>query len=68
MIATIKEKQGHEHFCSNCMMKQQVLAPVCKFCGAVFSNYEEMALEVYRLLFEEEIKHGNATMYDTKVG
>ena len=47
MITDIKyNKKGY--YCSYCRMIQKQLGQYCEFCGATFSNFEEMLLELYQ--------------------
>lgn len=45
MIAFLRYN-GH-YYCSYCLMRQKELRERCEFCGASFSNYEEMLLKWY---------------------
>ena len=37
-----------DHFiCSECRMRQHYLTDVCEFCGATFSNYDEILMRVF---------------------
>ena len=56
MTAMIKRK-GAKFYCSNCMMEvcpqEGQLPVVCFFCGKIFSNFEEIAIEEYK----KELEH-----------
>lgn len=52
MVAKLKKKIDGNWYCSNCMMGQARPQPNCFFCGAMFSNWEEVEIGKY----EEENK------------
>lgn len=43
-------KNGDVYYCSNCRMRLFQLSYNCKFCGNLFSNYED-------IIIKEEIEH-----------
>lgn len=47
MIAKLKERNNY-YYCSNCLMRQYNLEITCFFCGATFSNWEEIMVKVFR--------------------
>lgn len=47
MISTLKQKDG-SYYCTECMMRQFTLRPQCSFCGAEFSNYQDVVIENYK--------------------
>ena len=47
MVAKIKEKNNY-YYCSHCLMRQQELEPNCFFCGATFTNWEEIMVKIFR--------------------
>lgn len=47
MISTLKQKNG-SYYCTECMMRQFTLRPQCSFCGAEFSNYQDVVIENYK--------------------
>lgn len=52
MIAKLIHKNG-KYICSECRMNQiRDLMPFCDFCGANFSNYEQIMI----LKFKEEVR------------
>ncbi len=55
MIATLLENRAGEWYCSECRMRQKEIEPSCYYCGRLFSNYEEVALKLYKMLLEEEL-------------
>ena len=54
-IATLKRKIDGNLYCSKCMMGQAHIRNTCFYCGAMFSNYEDMVVEIAREISEEEI-------------
>lgn len=46
MIAFLRYN-GRTYYCSHCLMIQKKLEETCDFCGASFSNYEQMLLKWY---------------------
>ena len=50
MITTLKKKVDGHFYCNNCKMGQYELRPYCFYCGAAFSNYENIVV----MLYEEE--------------
>lgn len=54
LIAKLMEKNG-VFYCSECRMRQFEPSYNCKFCGNLFSNFEDMRIEQ----FEEERKDKN---------
>lgn len=44
------------YYCSECRMRQTEVRPHCGFCGKVFSNYEDVLVEMYEDKREDEIK------------
>ena len=56
MIAKLKKNEyGNYYYCSECMMRQKEIEPTCYFCGLLFSNYEEVIIQLYKELLEEEM-------------
>jgi len=53
MIAKLIYKNGY-YYCSECRIKQK-LQLYCNFCGAVFSNYEEIKMEEFKKELKNEI-------------
>lgn len=64
MIAKIIVKNNH-YYCGFCRMKQALLKESCWFCGHIFTNYEEVAVENYNdrenaiVKFQDERGHEN---------
>lgn len=56
MTSLLKHKDT-KFYCSNCMMEvrpQEGQLPItCLFCGCIFSNWEEIAIEEYK----KELEH-----------
>ena len=50
MIATLKKNKNGDYYCSECMMRQPVIGPICCFCEYEFSNYEEIITEMLQNL------------------
>ena len=46
MIAHLITKFDY-YYCSECRIKQPI-GEICIFCGAIFSNYEELLLKNYK--------------------
>ena len=46
----------NEYYCSECMMRQKEIKPICYFCGALFSNYEAVIIQLYRDLLEKDME------------
>lgn len=46
MIAHLIPKFDY-YYCSECRIKQPI-GEICIFCGAIFSNYEELLLKNYK--------------------
>ena len=46
MIAHLIEKNG-QYYCSECMMRQNLDNNTCKFCGRVFTNWEELMHQIF---------------------
>ena len=44
------------YYCSNCFMKLQKFTSYCEYCGEIFSNYENVLIEIYENKREDEIK------------
>ena len=47
-------KRGEQYSCSNCMMRQPTIKNCCWFCGNIFSNFEEVMLEIYDIIEEDK--------------
>lgn len=47
MIATLVNKNTH-YICSQCRMRQSTIEENCWFCGALFSNYETILINIYQ--------------------
>lgn len=59
MIARIIKRNG-EYYCSECKIRQsKVIEFQCVFCGAFFSNYEEVLMENYMEEFKNETSSEN---------
>lgn len=54
MVASLM-KRNNNYVCSACMMKQQCLECTCWFCGKLFSNFEEVAIEEFKKENESDI-------------
>ena len=57
-MTSLLKRNGPKFHCSNCMMEVspqegEDLPIVCFFCGSVFSNWEEIAIEEYK----KELEH-----------
>ena len=56
MTALLKRNKS-KFYCSNCMMEARQeegqLPIVCGYCGKIFSNWEEIAIEEYK----KELEH-----------
>ena len=50
MVAKLKKKIDGNYYCSNCMMGQPDLEPSCFYCGAMFSNWEEIQFQLQKEL------------------
>ena len=46
MIAKLIRKNDY-YYCSECRMRQE-LQPYCDFCEAIFTNYEEELIKVFK--------------------
>ena len=57
MVAKLKKKIDGNYYCSNCMMGQLDLNPKCFYCGAIFSNWEELQFQLQKEYEEEEIRN-----------
>ena len=58
MVAHLIDKCG-DYFCSECRIRQpEELRPQCVFCGAVFSNYEDVLVYLYNKI-EDDKRHSN---------
>lgn len=56
MIAQLIDK-NNKYICSECRIKQpNDLSPFCYFCGANFSNYEEILIKQFLKDKDESIK------------
>lgn len=54
MVANLILRQ-EKYICGECLMRQaDKLTPYCRFCGASFSNYEDMVIQKYLDLEDEE--------------
>ena len=47
LYATLKEKNG-VYYCTHCRMNQKRIEPMCFFCGAILTNYEEIAIKIFK--------------------
>ena len=47
MIAKIVYKRDR-YYCSNCYLVINKWRPQCSFCGALFSNFEDVVLQLTR--------------------
>ena len=56
MIAELRMNSRNEYYCSECMMRQKEIKPICYFCGALFSNYEAVIIQLYRDLLEKDME------------
>ena len=57
-MTSLLKRNGPKFHCSNCMMEVRPqdggnLPIVCFFCGCIFSNWEEIAIEEYK----KELEH-----------
>jgi hypothetical protein len=57
MVAKLRKKIDGNYYCSNCMMGQPDLESNCFYCGAVFSNWEEIQFQLQKEYEEEEIRN-----------
>lgn len=57
MVAKLRKKIDGNYYCSNCMMGQPDLEPSCFYCGAIFSNWEEIQFQLQKEYEEEEIRN-----------
>ena len=56
MIATLKKRDPLSFYCSNCRMMQYNVKLTCSFCGAEFTNYADILIQMYEAEYEEIIK------------
>lgn len=54
MIAKILRKMDGPYICSNCRLRIDTIREYCDFCGATFSNYEEIVLKNFKEQLENE--------------
>ena len=52
MIAKLILKQN-KYLCSNCYMQQFKIKESCIFCNAVFSNFEEILIDINKAKLQE---------------
>lgn len=56
-MTSLLTRNGSKFYCSNCMMevrpREGQLPICCGFCGYLFSNWEEIAIEEYK----KELEH-----------
>ena len=53
MVAKLRKKMDGNYYCSACMMGQPDIEETCFFCGAQFSNWEEIQYQLYKETIEE---------------
>lgn len=49
MIAQYVRRNG-KYVCSNCRVEVREIEPECWFCGALITNFEEVAIENFKKL------------------
>ena len=58
MVAKLKKKIDGNYYCTNCMMGQPDLdSTQCFYCGAQFTNWEEIQFQLQKEYEEEEIRN-----------
>lgn len=67
MIANLISRDGC-YRCSNCMTKTSQIISQCRFCGCIFSNWEELACKEIIRQMGDEIIDKFADIKDIKVG
>ena len=69
MVATLKKNIDGNCYCSNCRMGQPKPEETCFFCGAVFSNYEDIQFQYYLETIEQEnFEEGDFLKHDKRFG
>lgn len=53
MVAELKLNNNGTYYCSNCRMLPTLDTARCSFCGAIFSNYEEIQKELWDKVFNK---------------
>ena len=53
-IGKLLVKQGYLQ-CSNCKMRPVAIEYMCPYCGCKFSNYEEIMMEAFMDVNEDDI-------------
>ena len=59
MIAELKLNNNGAYYCSNCRMLSTLDTARCSFCGAIFSNYEEIQKALWDIAFKELVEDVN---------
>lgn len=54
--ASLIEKRG-QYYCSECMMRQDLQEPYCNYCGSLFSNWEEIVMQMYLFAQQDSTEH-----------
>lgn len=54
-MAKLKVNSRNELYCSECRMIQRSMAAYCSFCGACFSNCEEIFVKNFEDEMKEEV-------------
>lgn len=54
-MAKLKVNSRNELYCSECRMIQRSAAAYCSFCGAYFSNCEEIFVKNFEDEMKEEV-------------
>lgn len=47
--------KNNDYYCANCLMKAPTVEPFCFFCGYEMSNFEEIAIQLYKDLTNSQI-------------
>ena len=53
MVTILKKNNNNAYYCANCRMIPTMDTQLCPFCGAIFSNYEEVQKELWDEIFNE---------------
>lgn len=53
MVAYLKNK-NNQWYCSNCMMRQDIIYSACSFCGQQFVNFEEVCYNNWKDIEDEK--------------
>lgn len=55
MVTILKRNNSDAYYCANCRMIPPIDTELCPFCGAIFSNYEEVQKELWDEVFNDTI-------------